>query len=400
MPIVDLVSGLMLSHTEVAARLFYKKSCFRICFVKKYQCRLKSDSAENGDVKNNEERLKKLLENIKLKRVPLGAVVQDANTQKEQKQTGNENFVNHARAHARREALDAAKAFNQGGSKLKSIQNDLTSLCEIALGSKEMGSQMHDEPAVNETSSELNPTENAMPSKVNEMQSFLQETYGDKSQFDNIPDESFSVENDESEAISTRFDGFSLVDLLSEEKGLKPEKTVDRSASMRSSRRHKIDKETDRHSTENLYGTVRLNIFDKPTKRQTASLPVNSYDVLLQNDMEELFQPSVRNGFDYLIKLTKERKLWTFPIDNELGFEEEENVPFQNHIFLERYCKNFPKHPRIQKFMKVVCLGLSKNHKLTFAKKISHIQTLQQFFEERFDLLKNSADFEDEQNRI
>ena len=401
----------MLSQSELIVRSPVVKVLRSQPFTLR-KCRQTSDPASDKPVtvnnKNSEERLKKLLENIKLKRVPLGSVIQDANTQiNSQRVTGNEKFVNHARAHARKEALDAAKAFKENGNKLKSIQNDLTELCEIAFGSRNIETEKEGKSV----SGDLASVPEVFESAGNEAAVF--EASDDLISVPKTDDVRIDVENNFAGGIAKGFDGFSLVDLLSDRK-LQPEKmrksesNKDGKSGRTSVKKHSrrvgpFDGENTLAKTnQNLYGTVRLNIFDKKAMklRNDASTPLNSWDVLLYNDVEEIFQPVVRNGFDSMIKLTREKKLWTFPIDNEQGFEEEENVPFHNHIFLERYCEDFPKHPRIQKFMKVVCLGLSKNHKLTFAKKISHIEALRQFFDERFDLLKNSADFEDEQNIV
>jgi len=168
----------------------------------------------------------------------------------------------------------------------------------------------------------------------------------------------------------------------------------------------------DRSYSDNVnpfYGRERLNIFDPSfmqkqserdsleleTSAQTSDNLQSAWNVLMHKDITTLFETPTRNGFEEMIKLTNQGKLWKFPIENEQGLAEEDNVPFHDHVFLEKFTKDFPKHPRIQTFMEVVCIGLSKNHKLTFTKKLAHLQMLKQYFEERFDLLKTSAEFEE-----
>ncbi|TKR64172.1 hypothetical protein L596_024753 [Steinernema carpocapsae] len=44
-----------------------------------------------------------------------------------------------------------------------------------------------------------------------------------------------------------------------------------------------------------------------------------------------------KNGLEEQILWTKQGKLWPYPINNEHKLGEEENVGFQDHIFLERF---------------------------------------------------------------
>ncbi|TKR65498.1 hypothetical protein L596_025894 [Steinernema carpocapsae] len=65
-----------------------------------------------------------------------------------------------------------------------------------------------------------------------------------------------------------------------------------------------------------------------------------------------------------------------YPINNEHKLGEEENVGFQDHIFLERFLAKakLPKTGPVAHFMELVCVGLSKNPHMTAAKKREHIQ--------------------------
>ena len=48
------------------------------------------------------------------------------------------------------------------------------------------------------------------------------------------------------------------------------------------------------------------------------------------------------NGFDEMIMLTNEGKLWRFPIDNEQDIDQTEaQIPFHEHVFLDSYLEKF-----------------------------------------------------------
>merc|ERR1711936_682639 len=61
-----------------------------------------------------------------------------------------------ARVHARREALNASKAFNirNGGTKLKQIQNELAELCEAAITGSNLTSQTESSSIADDSVSE------------------------------------------------------------------------------------------------------------------------------------------------------------------------------------------------------------------------------------------------------
>ena len=103
---------------------------------------IEKDTVKNDDLstQSRDERLKNILANIKLKRTPLDEVIQNPAEQKrDQKSTGNEQFVSHTKLQARKEAINASKAFSEKvkGTKKKQIQNELAEMCEIALGAKD-----------------------------------------------------------------------------------------------------------------------------------------------------------------------------------------------------------------------------------------------------------------------
>jgi small subunit ribosomal protein S31 len=97
------------------------------------------------------------------------------------------------------------------------------------------------------------------------------------------------------------------------------------------------------------------------------------------------------NGFDEMIKLTEQGKLWQFPIDNEQGVDESDaNVPFHEHIFLDHYLEKFPLVEPLQEFMTLVLNGLSKNSFLSVQEKKDIINWYLEYFNEKLDVIKEA----------
>lgn len=69
--------------------------------------------------------------------------------------------------------------------------------------------------------------------------------------------------------------------------------------------------------------------------------------------------------------------------------EEEQNVYFAEHVFLEKYLEPWcpPKGP-VRHFMELVCVGLSKNPYMTVETKKEHIEWYKNYFEEKKQLLQ------------
>ncbi|KAH9628373.1 hypothetical protein HF086_015903 [Spodoptera exigua] len=71
-----------------------------------------------------------------------------------------------------------------------------------------------------------------------------------------------------------------------------------------------------------------------------------------------------------------------------LGLEEEQNVHFSEHIFLDAHLEGWcPKKGPIRHFMELVCVGLSKNAFYTVQEKKDHIMWYKEYFESKKDLL-------------
>ncbi|XP_061426926.1 small ribosomal subunit protein mS31 isoform X2 [Lethenteron reissneri] len=97
-----------------------------------------------------------------------------------------------------------------------------------------------------------------------------------------------------------------------------------------------------------------------------------------------------RNGFEEMIQWTEEGKLWLYPVNNEQGLEEEEAVPFHEHVFLERHLAEFPSSGPVRHFMQLVVTGLSKNPYLTVAQKREHIAWFREYFEKKSSILESA----------
>ncbi|XP_029458627.1 28S ribosomal protein S31, mitochondrial isoform X2 [Rhinatrema bivittatum] len=144
--------------------------------------------------------------------------------------------------------------------------------------------------------------------------------------------------------------------------------------------------------TRELYIGKRLNIFpgsyiDMKRTPEAVSSPT-LWDLELAEQIAAAGQQPPRNGFEEMIRWTKEGKLWEFPINNEAGLEEEQNVEFHEHIILDKHLADFPKQGPIRHFMELVICGLSKNPYLTVKEKIEHIEWFQSYFHEKENILK------------
>ncbi|XP_030055264.1 small ribosomal subunit protein mS31 [Microcaecilia unicolor] len=141
-----------------------------------------------------------------------------------------------------------------------------------------------------------------------------------------------------------------------------------------------------------LYTRKRLNIFPKSytdaVEIPEADSSPTLWDLELAKQISAAGHQPPRNGFEEMIQWTKEGKLWEFPINNEAGLEEEQNVEFHEHVFLDKHLENFPKQGPIRHFMELVICGLSKNPYLTVKQKTEHIEWFQNYFQGKEDLLK------------
>ncbi|NWV68706.1 RT31 protein, partial [Malurus elegans] len=134
----------------------------------------------------------------------------------------------------------------------------------------------------------------------------------------------------------------------------------------------------------------RLNIFTKASTEPEHTLktvsPPTIWDLEFAKEVAAVTAQPPRNGFEEMIQWTKEGILWEFPVDNEVGMEDD--AEFHEHIFLEKHLEAFPKEGPIRHFMELVICGLSKNPYLSVKQKVEHIEWFQKYFEEKKELLQ------------
>uniref|UniRef100_A0A3Q3AI78 Small ribosomal subunit protein mS31 n=1 Tax=Kryptolebias marmoratus TaxID=37003 RepID=A0A3Q3AI78_KRYMA len=145
----------------------------------------------------------------------------------------------------------------------------------------------------------------------------------------------------------------------------------------------------------NIFQSRRLNIFSLTTNEVQAESAVAKptlWDVEFANDLSLATNQLPRNRFEEMIQWTKEGKLWKYPIDNEIGLEEEASVPFHEHVFLEKHLEEgFPAQGPVRHFMELVVAGLSKNPYMTVQEKKEHISWFRDYFHQKEEVL-NDAD--------
>ncbi|XP_036117428.1 28S ribosomal protein S31, mitochondrial-like [Molossus molossus] len=137
--------------------------------------------------------------------------------------------------------------------------------------------------------------------------------------------------------------------------------------------------------SKNVFKGKRLHIFDPKAATdeapETETAP-SLWDVEFAKQLAAVNELSCQNGFEEMIQWTKEGKLWEFPINNEIGFDDD-GSEFQEHIFLDKYLEDFPKQGPIRHFMELVTCGLSKNPYLSVKQKVEHIEWFKNYFNKK-----------------
>lgn len=131
-----------------------------------------------------------------------------------------------------------------------------------------------------------------------------------------------------------------------------------------------------------------------------------------QDELTRMSSVPPRNAFEEMIQWTKDGILWKFPVDNEQGspfplirnvrdyrlslslsvdIGAEADVPFYEHVLLERHLQDFPASPLIRQFMELVCVGLGRNPYWTAEQKREHIDWFRTFFNEKMHILNETV---------
>lgn len=141
-------------------------------------------------------------------------------------------------------------------------------------------------------------------------------------------------------------------------------------------------------------GTSDLFSYATDKKYDAKDLKNNDLQVwakLLRYDTANSYMRVPLNGFEEAIMLTEQGRLWKYPIDNECGMEQEQQVPFEEHVFLDKYLEEFPKNENIQAFMGFVIAGLAKNPWMTVDRKRKAIEFYKEYFEAKRDIYKRAG---------
>lgn len=156
----------------------------------------------------------------------------------------------------------------------------------------------------------------------------------------------------------------------------------------------KYRKPIDNYVPINIFGSHPLNIFKQfDTKNNYPTL--FTWERLYKKSLHMAVTHPPKNIYEQMIIWTEQGKLWKFPIDNESGMDNESNVFFAEHVFLEPLIDEWcPKKGPIRHFMELVCVGLSKNPFLSVEEKKDHINWFRQYFYEKNKLLNEVGAFE------
>ncbi|XP_067674347.1 small ribosomal subunit protein mS31-like isoform X2 [Haliotis asinina] len=139
-----------------------------------------------------------------------------------------------------------------------------------------------------------------------------------------------------------------------------------------------------------LFAGEGLGIFDHVALDKTETTRQRSLWDEVQEETLAALQQNPTNAFEEMIEWTKEGKLWTFPINNEAGMLEEQNVSFSEHVFLDQHLEGFPTRGPVRHFMDLVTTGLSQNPHLTVQQKKDHIEWFRRYFTEKQAVLEEN----------
>jgi len=85
------------------------------------------------------------------------------------------------------------------------------------------------------------------------------------------------------------------------------------------------------------------------------------------------------NAFEVL--MLEADKLWKFPIDNEIGLDDEDKSTFEDHVFLGEYLEMFPAKGQVRRFMELVITGLQQNPYCSVKEKVDKIYWFKNYFD-------------------
>lgn len=156
----------------------------------------------------------------------------------------------------------------------------------------------------------------------------------------------------------------------------------------------KVNSILNNHAPIQIFSSKPLGIF-KNIEPNKDCPKLSTWDRLYKKSLKLAVTHPPKNIYEQMIIWTEQGKLWKFPIDNELGMNDEKNVFFTEHVFLEPLLDEWcPTKGPIRHFMELVCVGLSKNPFLSIEEKKDHINWFRQYFYEKNQLLNEVEAFE------
>ena len=78
-------------------------------------------------------------------------------------------------------------------------------------------------------------------------------------------------------------------------------------------------------------------------------------------------------------------------VNNFTGMEEEAEVGFHEHVFLDQHLQGFPEKGPVRYFMDLVTVGLSQNPYLSIHQKLEHIQWFRDYFSNKLQEIEQST---------
>ncbi|XP_050067327.1 28S ribosomal protein S31, mitochondrial [Anopheles maculipalpis] len=139
-----------------------------------------------------------------------------------------------------------------------------------------------------------------------------------------------------------------------------------------------------------LFDEEPLGIFTDLASLKESPDKLHTWQKLHERELRLAVTHPPANYFQKMALWTEQGKLWKFPINNEQGREEEAQVAFTEHVFLEEHLEPWcPRKGPIRHFMELVCVGLSKNHYITAQEKRDHIFWFRDYFEQKKEILKD-----------
>ena len=125
----------------------------------------------------------------------------------------------------------------------------------------------------------------------------------------------------------------------------------------------------------------RSHLFDKIFKefKKGPAYKPTLFELEQSDEIEKLKRMDIgTNDFEEMMKIADRQ--WKFPVDNEVVKVDEENIGFEEHVFLEYLLEEFPKEGPVRQFMELVVNGLQMNPHLSVQQKRDQVFWFKEYF--------------------